>query len=273
MIQLTPRDIRIVNFLRDQGFATYDDLRIRFFGKKSVTSRRLRILSDNGIIKAQNIYEIFGLDRNTRYFPYLVQLKINPKHRIFTLGESMLRSLNFGKTMQRKDMVFHQLFLNHVLYFVEKAFPGAVVVTEQMINALSMNEPGRKKEIAPDMAVEFEKNGYRFKIAVELERTIKDRNRYLQKSDHLDRSIYTHVWYVGLSDKSLKTLQSKMVARRKYGFSHISNLERVLSPDLGILSFMGWLEKVKVCATEEMNSSHSLKARMERIRWSENDER
>lgn len=271
MIQLTPRDLGIVNFLRDQGFATYDDLRLRFFGKKSVTSRRLQILCKEGIIRSQNIYEVFGMDRNTLYFPYLVQLKISPKHRIYTLGVTMLRSLNFGKTMQRKNMVFHQLFLNHVLYFVEKHLPGSIVMTEQMINAISTSQPGRKREIAPDMTVEFERGKQKIRIAIELERTIKDRARYLQKSDHLDRSIYSHVWYIGLTDKSVKTLQAKMLARRKYGFSHISTLHNVLSPELGLRSFEEWLSIVAERTRGEVQTMGGLKAQFESLRRGENE--
>lgn len=267
MISLTPRDLQIVNFLKDQGFATYDDLRLRFFGKKSVTSRRLGILSTNGIIKSQNIYDIFGIDKNTLYFPYLVQLKISPKHRIFSLGESMLRSMNSGKAMQRKNMVFHQLFLNHALYFLEKAFPSAMILTEQMINALVINQPGRKKEIAPDLTLEFiGKSGQKIKIAVELERTIKEKNRYLQKSDYFDRSIYTHVWYIGLTDKSLKSLQKKTLARRKYGFSHISRMETVLSSEYGYLGFSDWIDQESKLGVQSVAVESSFRMKLEKLK-------
>lgn len=262
MIELTKRDLLLVEFLANQGFATFSQIQKHYFPDKHSTSRRLSILTEHKIVKKQSINDIF--DHSGRYFPVILQMKISPKQSIYSLGDAMTRTHAKALSMQKANMLLHQLFLNNVLMFIKKEFPSDVnILTEQEIKEQAADNLGRKK-LAPDLSVEMG----RTKIAVELERTIKSKTRYQNKIYQFDRTIYSHIWFVVLNDKHLRLLRKKIPSDYKYGFSHIRDLETVISREFGTFNIMDWVDKVKTQTSSSLESptNNSFAATLHRLR-------
>ena len=262
MIELTKRDLKLIEFLANQGFATFAQIQKHYFPDKYSTSRRLGILNENKIVKKQSINDIFK--QSGRFFPCLLQMKISSKQSIYSLGDVMIRTHAKSLSMQKANMLLHQLFLNNVLMFIKGEFPNDVkILTEQEIKEQATDNFGRKK-LAPDLSVEMG----RTKIAVELERTIKSKTRYQNKIYQFDRTIYSHVWFIVLDDKHLGLLRKKIPSDYKYGFSHIKDLNTVISREFGTLDLLDWVTKVKTQTTSvlESTSNNSFAARLYRLR-------
>jgi hypothetical protein len=263
---LTKRDLLIVDFLVKQGFATFLQIQNLFFSDKRRASRRFNILVKNKILKQETISEVFG--HKGKYFPHILQMKLAPQQTIYSLGSSMIRTHSKALSMQKSNMLLHQLLLNQVYIFVSEHFKSDFkykvdILTEQEIKENAPDNLGRKK-LAPDLSIEYGNT----KIAVELERTIKSKARYENKIYQFDGTSYTHVWFIGTDDREIKRLQKKIHGNYKYGFTHIRDLNQVKSPLYGYLNLREWVDRVnqKIERIPNTQSNNSFAARLQKKR-------
>lgn len=242
VVVLQKRDQALLNLLKEQGFATYEQLRRRFFPSKSRCSKRICKLKSAGYIEDISVLDVFfGKDSQVvpYYFPYILGLNINKKTRILRLTKEYKRQFSNTNSLLKRHICIHQLMLNEVRFFLEDNLKG-IMLNDPKVKVLSHIDAGYRKEFVPDLSIES-KNA---KIAIELERTVKSKNRYSSKFYYYMDSIYTHVLYYYIDEKQLKTLVDYAGSSRKFGFSHYKEPNLVLSNTWGYLSLNDFITKV-----------------------------
>ena len=222
------RDRDILDFLRTQGFATFGQIEKHFFPSKTVCSRRLLLLKQLGYLRVQSLRDIFFVKKagsrqvessnsvpletiNDReggelissfFFPYLLGLGIKSNVLIYSLSANYRSQINETNRLLKKDLCIHQLLLNDIFFYLSKTLQSEFILSDPKIKILSKIDFSRPLDFTPDLAIES-KN---ICIAVELERTIKSMNRYLERFHYYQNSNYSHVIYYYVKESHLKTL-------------------------------------------------------------------
>lgn len=244
-IVLQERDKKLIDFLRIQGAATFDQLLV-FFPNIKVASRRLIKLEQSGVIKSNLTAKAFGFDEHKfKFFPVLLDLKLKPKTKIFKLSDLYLAYFSKSAKLATKEMTLHQLLLNEVRFFLENIFREHLFLNDVDVHFMSKSF-NNKEPLVPDLTITTEK----YKIAIELERTLKSKSRYGIRMARFSASSFTHVLFFYAKEDYLETLISCSRPYRNIGFVDVMKMDFVYSNGFGKLKLQDWITKV-----DELNSS------------------
>lgn len=204
-INLLPRDWELLSFLEQQGFATFGQLESRYFNNRQNCSARLIKLKLHGYISDVNAIDLFvnkNQRENGQLFPYISEINLKPSTRIYFLSQLFRRKYAFSEGLLKQNMVLHQLLLNDLRAELEREIPHKTVLHDPKIKVIAKIETGRHEGIRPDLSLEFGS----FKVAVELERTIKNKSRYYERFLYYQDSVYSQVLYYTTDRKKLELL-------------------------------------------------------------------
>ena len=240
-IVLQPRDKKVLDLLRDQGFASFEQLRERYFPNIKRCSKRLRLMEKHNYLKSYTLKEYFAKQDSKGFFPHLLALGLKGGSKIYILSTTYRKLIPETNRLLKPDLCLHQLILNRVRFFLEDSIADArFMLSDPQIKVLSDFSSGRRKEFTPDISVESS----RYIIAVELERTVKSNNRYASRFWFYKDSVYTHVLYYYVNEAHLKMIMKQSGQMRKVGFAHYLRPDQILTKAWGYLSLYEWIEKV-----------------------------
>jgi len=241
-MDLTDRDRKIILLLKEQGFATFEQIRNNFFPDKTTASRRLKHLEAFLYIRSELAKNYLAAnDKSTSYFPYLMSLGIHPKTKIYYLNSIFRKQFPETNRLLKKDLCLHQIMLNEIRFSLEKTFPDEkLVLNDPDHKLLSEIDLTKRKEFTPDLMILNKK----YSIAVELERTAKGMNRYQKKFWYYEDSSFTHVLYFYVNEGHLKALRSYAGLSRKFAFSHYYKPNLVISNTFGHMELIDWVTKL-----------------------------
>lgn len=246
-MQLTDRDREVLLFLRSQGFASFDQLCKRFFKTKQNTSNRLVLLEKNQYLKSHNL-KSYLTESNSKFFPYIQGLGINPKTKIYTLHNVFKRQFSETNRLIKKDLLLHQLLLNDIYFFISDQVLSEL--NPDLKSTLVLNDPEHKllatvditkrKEFTPDLTI----LSGEMCLSVELERTAKNQNRYQERFWFYEDSSFTHVIYFYVNESHLPNLLKYSGLARKFCFAHYLKPELVFSNIFGHMQLNSWINKI-----------------------------
>lgn len=239
---LSDRDLRLLEYIKDQGYVTYQQAYESFFEHKSDFSRRLKQLSMAGALEIKPLKDYFDLSSQSQYFPYILPLGVKKNTQVLTLSKRLRRLYPNYDTIFKKDILLHQLYVGKIRNHYAKKIENSLVLSEYELHTFSRHLVDMNRDIHPDLA--FKKD--EVNLAVEMERTTKSFDRYFTKFVHFHDSCYSHVLYVFPDQKSLVSVMKLARIYRKIGFALITNLNEVHSPLYGKLLFEDWLERPKI---------------------------
>lgn len=238
---LQERDRQVLDLLRDQGFASFEQLRERYFPNLKRCSKRLRLLEKHHYIKAKTLKEYFQKEGSSQFFPHLLGIGIKGSSKIYFLSSSYRKLFAKTNRLLKPDLCIHQLMLNQVRFFIEdRILDSRFLLNDPHLKILSDFQSGRRKEFTPDISIESS----RYIIAVELERTAKSLNRYASRFWYYKDSVYSHVLYYYVHESHLTMLLRQAGVSRKFGFAHYLRPNQILSKAWGYLSLEEWIERV-----------------------------
>ena len=239
---LQPRDRQILDLLRDQGFASFEQLCQRFFPNRKRCSKRLILLVQHNYITSKALKDYLGGTGMKGFFPYLLGLGINGNSKLYFLAPLYRKTVPETNRLLKPDLCLHQLMLNSVRFFLEDQMAEArFFLSDPQVQILSDFQLGRRKEFTPDISVEHKD----YIMAVELERTVKSKNRYASRFWYYKDSTYTHVLYFYVNEAHLNTILKQAGPSRKFGFAHYLRPNQVLSKAWGYLDVNEWIDKVQ----------------------------
>lgn len=213
-IQLLPRDWELLSFLEQQGFATFTQLEGRYFNNRQNCSARLLRLKKFGYIDDIPALDLFLSKKDQldgKLFPYISEFTLKPATKIYFLSEDFRRKFAFSEGLLKKNMVLHQLILNDLRAQLESEIPHKMVLHDPKIKIVAKIETGRHESIRPDLSLEFGT----FKVAIELERTIKNKSRYYERFLYYEDSVYSHVLYYTTDRRKIEFLIERSNPYRK----------------------------------------------------------
>lgn len=142
----------------------------------------------------------------------------------------------------KQHLVMHQLLLNHVRFRLQNHVEDyKLLLNDPQMKTWSLIDLGRRKEFTPDLSFEFDRHS----MAIELERTLKSLNRYMERFAYFQTSSYTHVHYIYVNEAHLPTLIKYSGSSRIFGFSHYLNPTEVFSNTWGYMPLNDWVAKLK----------------------------
>ena len=243
---LQKRDYEIFEFLRVQGFATFNQLEKLFFRSQSSCSHRLCSLQKFSYIKMINASDYFK-GANNRFTPILLGLGLNTKTKIICLTSQFRKQIPDTNRLLKHNLCLHQLLLNDARIKLNSYLENySLVLNDPQLKTWSLIDAGRRKEFTPDLSYESSVfSDQKFSLAIELERTLKNQNRYLEKFNFYDTSSYTHVLYLYVYESHLTTLLNYSGRIRKYAFAHYLKPQEVFSNTWGYLNINDWVKKVQ----------------------------
>lgn len=243
-IILQPRDRQILDLLRDQGFASFDQINSRFFNSRWATER-LDLLVKNNFLVRKTLAEWFQSSMPKGYFPYILGTNLSPKMKIYALSPYYRKQLSETNRIIKIDLILHQIMLNDIRFFLEDKLPEShFFLSDPQIKILSDMKSGRPFEMTPDISIEHPD----FTMAVELERTVKSVGRYASRFSFYRNSIYNPVLYVYVKEESLDQMKKFAGIHRRFGFAHYLRPNMILTKAWGYLPFLEWIEKIKSIA-------------------------
>ena len=229
-MRLTLRDKLIIETLRNQEFCLYKDIKNKFFSSKTSASNRLNKLKEGGFLVIEDIkpsYMKEPLDNSTLGL-------VGRNLKIISLSEKCYLQKRIPSVWKKR----HQLLLFSVREKLEKSL-GVEALLENEIRDLKETLHNVDYEPLPDFYIKGE--GY--KLAVELELSLKSQGRYFLKLSEYKNSRFTHVLYVSTHIKSLQRLLRTFRFRRYIGITHFSEVETVTSHRYGKQSLIDWLKE------------------------------
>ena len=229
MIRLVERDYKIIEYLREQGWALGSQLAVAFFAERHSCSNRLRQLVDAGILESLGLSEF-----RKKYWHEQGLLnaicELSGKNRVYRLGPQLRNSI--GKRWQRASsdfMVAHQVLLTRVRSRLESEFPSGFVISEAT-ESLRKNS-GSSGSTLPDLVIQIGS----MRLAVEMERRARrGLGRHNFSYDERFRQLavdYDAVLYVVESENDFRALARRAQGMRRVGFCSILNLGVVLRCD------------------------------------------
>lgn len=240
-MNLSSRDVRLLQYVKDQGYVTYQQVCEEFFRSKQDCSRRLGQIEDAGFIERKELKRYFQSSNEKYFFPHLLPLGINHNTQIISLSPKLRKRYPDYDLVFKKDILLHQLYLGKVRNHYVRSIEHDFVLSEYELKTFSEFLVDRNKEIHPDLS--FEKGETR--LAIEMERTKKAFDRYLSKFYNFYDSSYSHVLYVFINQKSMASIMGMTRIYRKIGFVLMTNLNEVYSPVYGKLLFEDWFQKIQ----------------------------
>lgn len=240
-MNLSNRDLNILEYIKDQGYVTNSMLKETFFSSDRDYRRRIGQLQKAGFIDRKLLKTYFESSSEKYFFPHLLPLGVNLNTQIVSLSGRMRRLYPDYNLVFKKDILLHQLYLGKVRNHFANVVQHDFIFSEYEIKTFSNLVVDRNKEINPDLSFESKT----MRLAVEMERTKKTFDRYYSKFYNFYDSSYTHVLYIFIDHKSLNSVMGLTKIYRKIGYMLYQNLDEVYSPVYGKLKFNEWFEKIK----------------------------
>ena len=229
-MRLTVRDNLIIETLKNQDFCFYKDIERHFFSSPYSAYKRLNELHKGNYILIKTLKHLY-LKKNID--SSLMNL-IGNNRKYICLGEKF-------KIFRRTPSLWkinHQLLLFSLRKRLESIL-NIQAVFENQIRDSKRTLYDRTFEPFPD----FYFQGEDFKLAVELELSLKSQKRYFLKMSEYRKSSYSHVLYVITDNKKTSRLVETFHYQKYIAIAHYLNLEKVISYRYGNLSLMEWLKK------------------------------
>ena len=243
---MLPRDWELLAFLEEQGFATYEQLKTKFFnGMQPNCSNRLKKLQFFGYIDKKKLIDFFKDPRGKEgsrpgYFPHILNLNIKSHQYIYFIGRKYCKG--FGKSGQlfKPSMILHQLILNDIRAFLEKTIVHKMILNDPKAKIIASTTLGIGSDTVPDLSFDYE----HVKIAVEVERTPKTKSRYFQRFNAFRHSEYSHVIYYYTRESQLKVLMDYAGLSPQFAFAHYKFPNELYSNIFGTIDLNGFIHKV-----------------------------
>ena len=146
-IRMLPRDWELLNFIEEQGFATFRQIERMFFSnQKSFCSRRLGQLRCSGYLGKRTILEaITGqpkMSKNVKYFPHLLNINLDSRDEIYFINRKYAKAFGRSAKLFKPNMVLHQLILNEVRHFLDEEIPHQIVLNDSKVKISAKKEAG-----------------------------------------------------------------------------------------------------------------------------------
>lgn len=198
------------------------------------------------LIEERLFKNLYGKRKEGQCFPHLLHMKLGPESKLYTLSKAMRGLLPEYDNVFKNDILLHQLYLGECRSFYSKRICHDQLFSEYELKIFAGLIQDRNADIEPDLSLESK--GVR--VAIELERTKKEKARYFSKFyDYYDSS-YTHVLYVFMNQRTLSSVLGYTKIYRKIGFSLFDNLSEVYSPNYGKLSLEEWIGRISSIGKE-----------------------
>lgn len=227
---LTVRDTLIIETLKNQDFCFYKDIENHFFSSKYSAYKRLNELQKNNYILIKPLQHLY-LEKNID--SSLMNL-IGNNRKYICLGEEY----KIFRRIPSLWKINHQLLLFSLRKRLENILKIQAIF-ENQIRDSKRTLYDRTFEPFPD----FYFQGENFKLAVELELSLKSQRRYSLKMSEYRKSSYSHVLYVITNNKKTSRLIETFHYQKYIAIAHYLNLEKVVSYRYGNLSLLEWLKK------------------------------
>lgn len=235
-IILQKRDRDILNFLRNNGFATFSQLRTKFFVSDSTASMRLNALVRANVISKAKFCDLLKEHQNSNFIPGIIEIAINSNAIVFRLSSIFQDSFTHSSKVSDFRMLVHQLILNEISIYFERQMPGSKAIVD-LETWQKLSSIGNSQPLLPDLIVESNEN----RIAVELERTTKSKIEYITRMTRYSQSNFTHVLFYYTNDRQLELFMSVVGPFRKIGFVNYFDCEHVFSKYFGKISLQEFL--------------------------------
>ena len=239
--QRTDRDERLISFLYENGYVLASQLMECGFGSRSALLKRLSLLKKGGLISSKRLGE-FPLLRQClrtlawRGIPRSTQDWAHSK--VYFLNPLIVDSHYKRKFIYSEEMVRHQIGLAFVREFLVKQLGPDTVLSEQKWLSQYGAKQREKLDLIPDLSMTRKE----IKLAVEYERTIKDKSRYLSRWYDYDRSEFTHVLYYAETPAIFDRLRSCSDLTDRIGIVHLHEPSLIFKPRYGFISLDEFME-------------------------------
>ena len=227
---LTKRDKLIIDTLQKQDFCFYKDIQKKFFSSDFSASHRLNCLKKHGYI---SIEPLSSLKFKKKLDSSAIEV-IGRNLKIISLSDEY-------KSLRRKISPWkktHQILLFSLKERLERLLKIEAVFENQIKN-LKHSFYDRNFEPLPD----FYLKGEDFKLAVELELSLKSQSCYFLKISEYRKSSFTHVLYIVTNAKKITRLIRTFQYNKYMAMAHYTKPEEVTSYRYGELSLLEWLGK------------------------------
>lgn len=241
-IKMQTRDWDLLRFIEEQGFVSYRQIRENFFEHQPTCSNRLIDLVRTKYLSCEPLLNFFQKNKESGYFfPHLLNLNIDPREKVYFLNRNYARGFGKSQKLFKKNMILHQLILSGLRLELQNSIEFKQINNDPILHILNGIQPGRNREIIPDMCFEYDN----IKIAIELELTLKAQAKYSQRFSYYRDSIYTHIIYYYSDEAYLRNLIKKASFDPKFAFAHYKTPKDLFSNVLGRISLGDFLFKVQ----------------------------
>jgi hypothetical protein len=236
--KLTWRDRDVLKFIDEQGYAFFDEIRHLGFPTDNAVRCRLSILVHAGWLRSISVAEIPAVMRMKYEWQ---KLGIAPesqdffKKKIYYRNPLLQEKSSRNKLEFSVSMIQHQLALGHVRNILVRTLNEIAedvhILTERHI----VKESSKKNryKLIPDLVISTDT---KLRIAVEYERTQKDRSRYLQRFDDYDDSVYSHVLYFVETETIFEKIKELSMFTNRLGLVWVKEPNQIFKPRMGFIS-------------------------------------
>lgn len=223
-MEITKRDLRILESLKRLGFMSFHQIKDLFFkGKVSACENRLSILLKKGFIESISLKKALKDSKGFHFQP----TGFSSRKKLYSLP-------NKKRQFKGQSSLIHQMLLSESLTDLKKLLPQSLFLDQKDI-AHNID-----KGLRPDAILV----GEDFKLAIELERWTKNRKAYFKKINLYSASTYTHVLYCVTTEKAKKALLKRFTGQKKIGVCFFNHCDLVFSPLYGALHLNQWMDKL-----------------------------
>lgn len=239
-MDITIRDIELLQYLHDQGVATSDQLTRCFFPSKSSFKVRISKLIESGFIDSHSLSSFAKLSPSRFYD--LRQKAISDGKKWHLLKVYSLRDLKSEKNQLSTPIFWqHQIGLNDIRFILTKTLSKerGEFFTDPEIKREWARFSGFGDDVPiPDLLW----RGGSKNIAIEYERTNKGENRYLIRMLKYSRSKYDKILYIASDDKIFNMLIKCSKRVPKIGVCLLQSMNKVCNQSLGYVTLHEFLK-------------------------------
>ncbi len=228
-MRLTERDFSILRFLAQQGVASSHQLMREFFQSQVSARKRISTLIRAGMIESLPLSEIKSFSR-VSYLRTGTLLTGSARLglarcRVYRLSPQIRGRWPSTAKLADVTMWSHQLLLNELRSVFQEKFPAAVILSDPMIQEEQRGYGSSKSRsndsLVPDLVIRI--GDYR--IAIEVERNLKSRDKYRSRFWRYEDGPYSHVIYYCDTERVFNSLskfaaQYEGIAVARFGALH-----------------------------------------------------
>lgn len=239
MIRLTQRDFQILEYLYENGVATFQQICDGFFKSPGSALLRIHHLKKFGFIESRSVSELKASRTQLILFG-----KKPHKAKIYQLAKAMRAKNPKNDFFLHPTMWKHQIQLGHMRMLLKSIFPHALFLNDSEIRENWKNyKSSDLREPIADLLIEYSDHGKYWKIAIEIERNLKTKEDYFSRFSLFKNSSFTHVIYFCDGEKVFNGISENSAWVRKIGVANLLSPKKIFQKSSGFQSIQNFLGK------------------------------